>query len=225
MSDLHTPPPQSPPPNQPDRPDDEPIITGHSYDGIEEYDNPMPGWWVWTFWLSIAFAPIYVLGVHYFGFIDSYEDDLADSQAAIQEVRDAWVAENPTFEVSNEAIAVYVGVDEHIQAGKQLFSANCSMCHGNDGEGLIGPNLTDDYWVHGNQNVDIFNVITNGVLEKGMTPWGGVLTPEQRSQLVAYIRTLEGTEPENPKAPEGEYYGDDATEDDVDDVDSESNDA
>lgn len=198
---------------------EESLISGHSYDGIEEYDNPMPGWWVWIFWLSIAFAPIYVLGVHYFGFINSYEDDLADSQAAIQEVRDAWEAQNPTFEVSNEAIAAYIGVDEHIQAGAQLYSANCSMCHGNDGEGLIGPNLTDDYWVHGNQNVDIFNVITNGVLDKGMTPWGSILTPEQRSQLVAYIRTLEGTDPENAKAAEGVYYGDDDIDGDDHDED------
>ncbi|MEQ9104257.1 MAG: c-type cytochrome [Rhodothermales bacterium] len=212
MSDQHIPPSQS----GASDPDNEPLISGHSYDGIEEYDNPMPGWWLWLFWLCVLFAPIYVLGVHFFGFINTYEDDLADSQAAIQEVRDAWEAENPTFEVSNEAIAAYIGVDEHIQAGAQVYSANCSMCHGNDGEGLIGPNLTDAYWIHGNQNVDLFNVITNGVLDKGMTPWGGVLTPEQRSQLVAYIRSIEGTEPENAKAAEGEFYGDEENGDDDD---------
>lgn len=192
-------------------PENEPLISGHSYDGIEEYDNPMPGWWLWLFWISIAFAPVYILGVHVFGFINTYEEDLAVSQAALQEVRDAWEADSPTFPVTNEAIAAFVDVEEHIAGGETLYASNCSMCHGNNGEGLIGPNLTDDYWIHGNQNTDIYNVITNGVLDKGMTPWGGILTPEQRSQLVAYIRSIHGSDPANPKAPEGELTTNDET--------------
>lgn len=201
--------------NDQQTPQDEPIIQGHNYDGIQEYDNPMPGWWVWIFWLCVIFTPVYILGVHVFGFINTYEDDLAASQAQLQEVRDAYEAANPTFEVSNEAIAAFVGVQEHIDAGAALYGTNCAMCHGDQGQGLIGPNLTDAYWIHGNQNTDLYAVITNGVLDKGMTPWGNILSPDERSQLVAYIRSIEGSEPEGAKEPQGDFYGDD--EDDSDD--------
>ena len=200
--------------NDTNTPNEEPIIQGHSYDGIQEYDNPMPGWWVGIFWLCVVFAPIYILGVHVFGFINTYEDDLAASQAQLQEVRDAWEAENPTFEISNDAIAAFVGIQDQIDAGAVLFGANCAMCHGEQGQGLIGPNLTDAYWIHGNQHTDLFTVITDGVLDKGMTPWGSILTPEERSQLVAYIRSIEGSEPDGAKEPQGTYYGDDDESDD-----------
>ncbi len=185
---------------------DEPLIQGHNYDGIEEYDNPMPGWWVWLFWICVAFAPVYVLGMHVFDVIPTYEEKLEADQAELAKIRTAWDAQNPTFEASNAAIAGFVGVDEAIAAGRELYSANCAVCHGNSGEGLIGPNLTDAYWIHGNENVDIYNVITNGVLDKGMTPWGNILAPEERSRLVAYIRSIEGTDPEGAKEPQGTLY-------------------
>ncbi|PIQ62523.1 MAG: nitrogen fixation protein FixP [Bacteroidetes bacterium CG12_big_fil_rev_8_21_14_0_65_60_17] len=191
-----------------DKHDDDPLIQGHNYDGIEEYDNPMPGWWVWLFWICVAFAPLYVLGMHVFDIIPTYEERLEAEQAELAELRTAWEAQNPTFEISNSAIAEFVGIEEAILAGEALFSANCAVCHGNNGEGLIGPNLTDSYWIHGNENVDIFNVITDGVLDKGMTPWGNVLSPEERSQLVAYIRSIKGSDPEGAKAPQGTLYED-----------------
>jgi len=192
---------------------DEPLIEGHSYDGIEEYDNPMPGWWVWLFWICVAFAPVYVLGMHVFDILPTYEEKLASDQAELAEIRTAWEAQNPTFEVSNDAIAAFVGVEEAIAAGQELYSANCAVCHGSSGEGLIGPNLTDAYWIHGNENVDIYTVITEGVLDKGMTPWGSILAPEERSELVAYIRSIEGTDPEGAKEPQGTLYEDSPAED------------
>ena len=179
------------------------LISGHNYDGIEEYDNPMPGWWVWLFVLSIAWSPIYLLGVHQFGFINNYDDDLELKQAEIAEMQSAFESQNPQVQVTDESIAAYVGVVEHEVAGAALFSTNCAMCHGNSGEGLIGPNLTDAYWIHGNSNTDIFNVISEGVLEKGMTPWESVLSVEERSQLVSYIQSIIGTDPAGAKAPEG----------------------
>jgi len=185
-------------------PNDEPLIAGHKYDGIEEYDNPMPGWWVWLFVAAIVWSPIYVLGVHQFGFINSYEDDLADKQAELAEWRAAYEEANPTVEVTDESIAAYVGVAEHVEAGSALFTKNCAMCHGNAAEGLIGPNLTDEYWIHGPTNSNLFGVITNGVLEKGMTPWGSILSVEERSQLIAFIRSVAGSNPPGGKAPEGE---------------------
>lgn len=188
--------------NTPDS--DDSILAGHTYDGIEEYDNPMPGWWVWLFIASIIWSPIYYLGVHQFDFINSYEDDLAEKQAELVALRDAHEAANPSVVVSEESIAAYIGVQAHIESGAALFSTSCAMCHANNAGGLIGPNLTDNYWLHGGSNTDIFTVITEGVLDKGMTPWGSVLSEEQRFQLVAFIRSVEGSNPEGAKAPEGE---------------------
>jgi len=181
------------------------IISGHLYDGIEEYDNPMPGWWVWMFVASIIWTPIYILGVHQFDFINSYEDDLALAQAELVEMRQASEATSPSADVDDEMLAAYFGNAEHEAAGRAMFSANCAMCHGNAGEGLIGPNLTDDYYIHGNAPTDVYQVISEGVLDKGMTPWGAILSVEERAQLVAYVKTLNGTNPEGAKAPEGDH--------------------
>ena len=179
-----------------------PVIEGHNYDGIKEYDNPMPAWWIWLFWASVIFAPLYMLGVHTFGWINTYEDDLAAGQAEIQAMRDAHAAQTPAFDVA--MLSSYVGDAAHIEAGKATYLQFCLPCHGDQGQGLIGPNLTDAYWIHGNSEEDIFNVITNGVVEKGMTPWDAVLSPQQRAQVVAFVRSIEGTNPPNPKEPQGD---------------------
>jgi cytochrome c oxidase cbb3-type subunit 3 len=197
--------PQDAPPLVPDA-DDYPdqVIKGHKYDGIREYDNPMPGWWVWLFWASIAFSVVYVLGLHVFDMIDTREEDLAESVAQLEAVRTAYAEANPTFEVSNEALAAYVGDPAMVEAGATIYTAQCAACHGQEGQGLIGPNLVDEYWLHGHTNEDIFHVLTTGVLDKGMPAWESILSPEERAQLVAYIRSIQGTEPPNAKEPQGE---------------------
>lgn len=182
------------------------VIEGHNYDGIREYDNPMPGWWLGIFWAGVVFAPIYILGVHVFGFINTYEDDLAESQAELREVRAAHDAANPSFLADEATLAAYVGDEVQIEAGSAIFATNCSPCHGNNGQGLIGPNLTDRYWLHGESNTDLYEVITNGVVEKGMTPWGSILSPEKRAQVIAFIRSIEGSEPDGARDPQGELY-------------------
>ncbi len=181
-------------------------MQGHSYDGIQEYDNPMPGWWVWIFWATVLFAPFYLLGVHVFGYIDTYQEDLAESQQELMQIREAYAEANPSFEIDEASLQQYVEDPAMAAAGAQIFATNCASCHGAEGQGLIGPNLTDKYWIHGNTNVDIFNVITKGVLDKGMPPWEAILTAEQRAQLVAFIRSLEGTNPPGAKEPQGELY-------------------
>lgn len=180
------------------------VIRGHNYDGIKEYDNPMPGWWVWIFWLTVIFSPIYVLGVHVFGFLDSYEDDLAQGQEEIQVMRHAYAEANPDAAVDAGSLDALVANPQMATAGAAHFGAQCAACHGMEGQGLIGPNLTDDYWVHGASNQAIFDIITKGVLEKGMPPWEAVFSPEERAELVAYIQSIRGSNPPNPKAPEGE---------------------
>ena len=90
--------------------------------------------------------------------------------------------------------------------GSANYATVCAACHGEAGQGLIGPNLTDEYWIKGNTNVDIYTVISKGSLEKGMPPWEGSFSPEQRAELVAFVRSLQGTNPPDAKAPEGEKH-------------------
>jgi cytochrome c oxidase cbb3-type subunit III len=179
-------------------------IREHAYDGIQEYDNPMPGWWVWLFYICIIFAPIYMLGVHVFDFIPTYEEDLASGQAEIAEMRATHEEANPAPTIDAAALEAYIGDVDQIAAGSATFSTRCAVCHGDVAQGLIGPNLTDEYWIHGRDAEAVFGIITDGVIEKGMTPWSGILAPEERAQLVAFIRSLEGSEPAGAKAPEGE---------------------
>lgn len=190
--------------NNPSQSQENAEIREHAYDGIQEYDNPMPGWWVWMFYLCIIFAPIYMLGVHVFDFIPTYEEDLASGQAEIAEMRAAHEQANPSPALDAAALATYIGDSAHIAAGSAVFTARCAVCHGDVGQGLIGPNLTDKYWIHGRDAEAVYAVITDGVVAKGMTPWGNILPPEERAQLVAYIRSLEGSNPSGAKAPEGD---------------------
>ncbi len=197
---------------QPETPDQAPAgeqeqpIQGHSYDGIQEYDNPMPSWWVWIFVGTVAFALFYVLGINVFGFINTYEDDLNEGLEDLASLRASYEATQPAFTVDEATIEAYVGDPEKVAAGAANYALQCAACHGDVGQGLIGPNLADDYWILGADNTDLYRVISQGSLEKGMPPWEAVFTPEQRAELVAYIRSLEGTDPPNAKAPEGELY-------------------
>ena len=182
------------------------LLRDHTYDGIQEYDNPMPAWWTWLFVATGVFSVIYVLGIHVFDFVPTYEDDLAKGQAELEEIRAEYAATNPSVDFDEATIATLIDDPEQISAGAAQYATYCAVCHGDAGQGLIGPNLTDSYWIHGNTNEDLFDVITEGVVEKGMAAWSGVLTPDQRAQVVAFIRSLEGTNPPGAKDPQGDLY-------------------
>ena len=190
----------------------EPLIEGHTYDGIQEFDNPMPGWWIWIFIGSVIFAVYYVLGINVFGFINTYEDQLEASLEDLAAVRASYAAAQPVIVIDEATLAEYAGNTEKIEAGAVHFAAQCVACHGPEGQGLIGPNLTDNYWLKGHTNTDIYTIITEGSLEKGMPPWEPIFSLEQRAELVAYVRSLVGTNPPNPKAPEGELVEETSTE-------------
>jgi cytochrome c oxidase cbb3-type subunit 3 len=91
-----------------------------------------------------------------------------------------------------------------IEAGREIFAGQCAVCHSADGGGLIGPNLTDPYWIHGGSNMAIFEIIRVGVPEKGMAPWESIYTETERVSLVAFIRSLQNTTPATPKEPQGD---------------------
>ena len=180
------------------------VIKGHRYDGIKEYDNPMPGWWVWIFWVCVAYSAVYFIGITWMDFVDTYEDDLAQSQEALEMQRAAYAEANPTFEATPANLAEFAESADRVSAGEATYQSLCASCHGNKGQGVIGPNLTDAYWIHGGSNADIYKILTEGVAAKGMPAWDASLQPEERAELVAFIRSIQGTEPEGAKAPEGD---------------------
>lgn len=175
-------------------------LLDHSYDGIQEYDNPMPRWWVITFWATIIFSVLYLLNVpgigNGAGRIADYDADVAKANALRAQLE-------PAGGPSADMLAGLEGSPAAIADGRQAFAMYCAACHRADGGGQIGPNLTDDAWIHGGTLMDIHASINDGVLAKGMPAWGKVLKPEQVNALTVYVKSLAGTNPPNPKAPEG----------------------
>jgi cytochrome c oxidase cbb3-type subunit III len=182
------------------------VIAGHKYDGIREYDNPMPGWWVWLFVATILFSVVYVLGLHVFSFINTYEKDLAASLVRLETQRAAYAAAHPTFLVDEESLLALVEDETAVENGSQRYMMYCAACHGERGEGLIGPNLVDDYWVHGGSLDDIFRIVAEGVPAQGMPGWNNAMTSVQIAEVVAFVRTIHGTDPPGARHPEGEVY-------------------
>lgn len=175
----------------------------HSYDGIQEFDNPMPRWWVYLFWATIIFSILYFFNVPGFGIgkgrIADYDRDIAAAASADAKRKAAQPAG-----ASGEQLTAMTKDASVVALGKQVFGQNCAACHRADAGGQIGPNLADDYWLHGGTLEQIHKTVVDGVLEKGMPPWGKVLKPNQLDAVVAYIYTLRGTNPPNPKAPQGD---------------------
>jgi cytochrome c oxidase cbb3-type subunit 3 len=174
-------------------------ILEHEYDGIQEYDNPMPRWWLLTFAGTVIFSIIYYFNV---GPIGNGNGRIADYEADMK----AFAAAHPAptgSEVSGEQLLALAKDHEKMEEGKETFNTYCASCHRADGGGLIGPNLTDTYWIHGGTLPDMYKTVVNGVLEKGMPPWGKTLKPDQLAEVVAYVSTMQGTNPANPKAPQG----------------------
>lgn len=178
-------------------------LLDHEVDGIREYDNPLPRWWINIFYVTIAFSVIYALnfipGVGSGpGRIANYEDEMAAAKGA----RDAAAANSAP--ITPEAILAVAGDPAGLAKGKERFRATCAPCHREDGGGSIGPNLTDDFWLHGGQVSQIFTTVNDGVVAKGMPAWGQVLKPEEITAVTAYVTTLRGTNPANAKAPQGD---------------------
>lgn len=171
----------------------------HSYDGIQEYDNPMPQWWVTTFWITIVFSIFYYLNLGNTGVGQGREAEYAADMAAFR-------AAHPTGGGGGDAAALLAVAKrpKEVAEGKTVFVAKCAACHAADGGGIIGPNLTDNAWLHGGTIDSIYATVNNGVLAKGMPAWGKLLKDDEMREVVAYVWTLRGTLPAKPKAPEGQ---------------------
>lgn len=167
----------------------------HVYDGIEEADNQLPLWWLWTFYLAIAFAVFYWIAYHE---LDVMPLPMEEYAKALQEGAAGG-------EVSEELLTALVADPDAVGEGATLFAANCSVCHEPRGEGKIGPNLTDEYWIHGGGALDIHRTISEGVLDSGMPAWGGTLGGPAVQKLAAFVLSIRGQNLEG-KEPQGEVW-------------------
>jgi len=180
------------------------IQLNHSYDGIVELDNFMPPWLKYVFYLTIVVAVLYFVNYTVLGLgqtqIEEYEASL---EQAAQEAE----ARGATMLVSiDETNVEFDSSTPTIKAGEELFATNCAACHAMDGGGGIGPNLTDEYWIHGGDIKSVFSVVKYGVVEKGMIPWQDQLGAEEMQQVSSYVLSLQGITPANPKEPQGEKF-------------------
>jgi len=180
------------------------VMLDHDYDGIKELDNNLPPWWKYGFYFTIIFGVFYLFNYHIFktGKLqgDEYNQELliADNER-IERLK--LNAEN-----INEDNVIALADAESISEGKENFVKLCAACHRPDGGGLVGPNLTDEFWINGGGVKNIFKTVTYGVPSKGMISWKGQLTPKQIQQLSSYILTLKGSNPVVPKEPQGDVW-------------------
>lgn len=186
------------------------LMTDHEYDGIRELDNNLPAWWKYGFYLTIVVAVVYLLHYHVLGTGPSSAEEYANEiKAADQQIAEY---RKSTANLVDENTVVRLTDAASISAGRNVFTANCTPCHGQFAEGKegLGPNLTDDYWVHGGGTVNIFKSIKYGWTDKGMKSWEQDLKPLEMQQIVSWIQSLRGSNPANAKAAEGELYVDPA---------------
>jgi cytochrome c oxidase cbb3-type subunit 3 len=177
-------------------------VVVHEYDGIQEYDNRLPNWWLWTLFGTIVFGFLYWVGYQTFNALDNprtaYDKEVAIARAKeIERMKNA----GP---VTAELLLTMSKDSATVENGKKIFTTNCVACHRADGGGNIGPNLTDKYWLHGGKPDQIFKTVTEGVPAKGMLAWGPMLGPDKVQSVTAYVLTLHDTEVPNGKAPQGE---------------------
>jgi cytochrome c oxidase cbb3-type subunit 3 len=180
------------------------IDTGHSYDGIRELNNVTPPWFIAGFVLSIIFGMIYMWRFHV---VKSVPLQIEEYNISVTEakIKQAEYLKTQANNVDENTVVV-LGADG-IAAGQALFAANCVACHGDKGQGAsVGPNLTDNYWLHKGGIKDIFKTIKYGWQEKGMKSWKDDFSPNQIAQLASFVHSLRGSNPAGAKEPQGELY-------------------
>jgi cytochrome c oxidase cbb3-type subunit 3 len=183
------------------------VLLDHDYDGIKELDNALPPWWKWGFYITIGVAFIYLLNFHVLGLgmnpTEEYNAEMEKARIA----KEVYEANNKDrIDENNVPLA---GADG-LKAGQRLFEANCVACHLKDGGGSVGPNFTDNYWLHGGSINDVYATIKHGYPDKGMQAWGGQFTPKEISYLASYVKSFTGTKAATPKEQQGVFYVDNA---------------
>lgn len=179
------------------------ILLDHNYDGIKELDNSLPPWWKYGFYITIFIGVIYLFNYHVFGSgKNPSEEYMAEIENAKVEMEIYESKNKDKIDENNVPMADATG----LTIAQNIYSGKCVACHGPDGGGGAGPNLTDNYWLHKGSLNDIYKSIKVGYPDKGMQSWASVYTPKEISYLASYIKKMHGTKSQNPKAPQGDLY-------------------
>jgi cytochrome c oxidase cbb3-type subunit 3 len=185
--------------------DEKDLLMDHEYDGIRELDNHMPAWWLWLFYFTIAWGVGYM--VYYYMLGGPTQEELYEQEmaAAAEQYGLEPEGDGGETEVSDFSWA-FLEDQERIEEGREIYMSNgnlCYTCHGANGEGIVGPNITDDLWIHGCSAKEIASSIIEGYPDRGMIAYGSGarLSDEQVQSLISYIASIQGTEPANAKAP------------------------
>ncbi len=180
------------------------IVLDHNYDGIRELDNNLPPWWLYGFYASIIFAVVYMLYYHVFqgpNQIDEFQAEVAEAKIAIEEYK------KTATDLIDVNTVEFLDSEEDLTAGKNIYNANCVACHKADGGGGIGPNLTDEHWILGGGIKNIFKTVAEGGRSgKGMVAWNQTLKPLEMAQVSSYVWSLQDTNPDDAKEPQGEIW-------------------
>lgn len=180
------------------------VMLDHNYDGIRELDNILPPWWVGLFYATI------IIGVAYFSYYHIADKGLSSAEQYVEEVKQADVEVKAYLaqqaDQVDENTVVMLEDENELALGASIFINKCAVCHGPEGQGGVGPNMTDNYFIHGGRINDVFKTIKYGVPEKGMISWKSQLRSSDMQRVASYILTLVGTNPPNPKDPEGVLY-------------------
>jgi cytochrome c oxidase cbb3-type subunit III len=182
---------------------EEEIMMDHEYDGIRELDNDLPPWWRYGFYLTILVSVVYMIHYH---IADTGDLQLAEYNKEVElgKMEVEAYMKNAANNVDETTVKMLEGAD--LENGKTLFISNCGACHGKQAEGGVGPNLADNYWMHGGSISDIFKSIKYGWADKGMKAWKEDFSPVQIAQITSYIKSIAGINPPNGKAPQGDLY-------------------
>lgn len=173
----------------------DPLLLDHDADGIRELDNNLPRWWVWLFYITIAFSAFYLVYYHVLKAgplqVAEYDKEMAQGDTVKNAAMGRFESEMPSLRPLTDPAVLAFGQEQYMKL--------CAPCHRPDGGGLVGPNLCDDYWIHGSNYVDNLKVIWNGVPAKGMVTWKGLMKPADVQAVASYIQGFRGTKPPNPK--------------------------
>lgn len=186
------------------------IMLDHDYDGIKELDNNLPPWWKYMFYATIVFAFVYIIRYHISG---DGKLQGAEYAAEMQEAAEqkADLMANATESITEENVEYLIDAPS-LTKGAAIYKGNCATCHGQLGEGGAGPNLTDEYWLHGGGISNVFKTIKYGVPAKGMIAWQSQFSPSQMQKVASYVLNLQGSNPPNGKAPQGEIFKEEIVE-------------
>lgn len=180
------------------------IDLGHEYDGIRELDNSLPPWWLWLFYGTIIWAAVYLWYYHVSDRGPSQEQEYVAAMEMGEAEKAKFLASQA--DAIDEKTVTLLTAENDLAEGKEIYTANCLVCHGSGGEGGVGPNFTDKYWIHGGSINNLFTTIKYGVPEKGMISWKSQLRPGAMQKVASYILSMQGTNPPNQKAPQGDLY-------------------